>query len=57
MVELLNHQESSIFYDDLDPLTEPEDEGQEGEEEDKSEINEEEEDKPSKRKYDLVIPR
>ena len=56
MVELLNHQESSIFYD-LDPLTESEDEGQEGEGEDKSEINEEEEDKPSKRKYDLVIPR
>lgn len=57
MVELLNHQESSIFYDDLDPLTESEDEGQEGEGEDKSEINEEEEDKPPKRKYDLVIPR
>ena len=57
MVELLNHQESSIFYDDLDPLTESEGEGQEGEGEDKSEINEEEEDKPSKRKYDLVIPK
>lgn len=57
VVELLNHQESSIFDGDLDPITESEDEGQGGEGEEKSEANEEQEGKPPKRKYDLVIPR